>query len=394
MVSLQYKGRIYKSKLSLRSIRYILSDQAARVFPALQERWLLPLESRPIEDAADGDLAIPSPVIGTPVPECLTKLGVSLPQPLARVHHFYSLHDTLVTGWAGAMMKDGFLLALHPDPNWTAQVRARPHSLRKLPGGRTYYNLMAPIPARGHIVHWLFESIVPLLASLESGGCDKDMALIVNAERSAIQQVTLAYLKARYGLDALEPLGPGDAVQVPHLKAAIPVPSYPLALQPAAGMAKLGDLGRFIAGDTQADGFPKRIYVSRNDARLRRVSNEDRILPILEAHGFQRVILKGMPLAAQAQYFQQAEAIVAPHGAGLAHTAWCKPGTQVIEFFPGLGGPRVVKNAGTGAWLISMQRGLDYASYLAGPPETRDDAFAIPEDLVLRALEAASLSPA
>lgn len=394
MVSLQYKGRIHKAKFSLRSIRYILSDQAARAFPALQQRWLLPLESRPAAEVAADDLAIPSAIIREPVPECLTKLGVSLPQPLARVLHFYSLNGTVVTGWAGAMMKDGFLLELHPGPNWTAQVRARPHRLRTLPSNRTYYNLLAPIPARGHIVHWLFESIVPLLAFLESGGRDLDLALIVNAERSGIQKVTIDYLKARYGIDTLEPLGAGDAVQVPHLKAAIPLPPSPLALQPAVGMAKLDDLGRFIAGDAPESGLPKRIYISRNDARLRRVSNEDRILPILEARGFQRVILKGMPLARQAQYFRQAEVIAAPHGAGLAHTAWCRPGTKVIEFFPGLGGPRVVKNAGTGAWLIAMQLGHDYTSYLAGPPETRSDAFAIPEDLLVHALDAASLMPA
>ncbi len=392
MVSLQYKGRIYKSKFSIRSIRYILTDQAARAFPALQRRWLLPLESRLIEEVAVDDLAIPSTKIDVPAPECLTKLGVSLPHPLQGVQHFYSLRDTVVTGWAGAMMKDDFLLALHPGPNWTALVRARPHRMRTLPATRPYYNLMAPIPARGHIVHWLFESIVPLLTYLESGGRDLGLGLIVNAECAGFQKITLDYLKSKYGLDCLEPLGAGDAVQVPDLRAAVPVPYNPLALRPPIGMAMLEDLGRFIAGDTPEEGFPKRIYVSRNDARLRRVSNEDRVLAILEPLGFQRVILKGMPMARQVQYFRQAEAVVAPHGAGLAHTAWSKPGTKVIEFFPGLGGPRVVKNAGTGMWLIAMQRALDYACYLAGPPETKDDAFAIPEDLLLHALEAGSLT--
>ena len=106
------------------------------------------------------------------------------------------------------MMKDGFLLALHPSPNWTAQVRARPHRLRTLPATRPYYNLMAPIPARGHIVHWLFEAVVPLLTYLESGGRDMGLGLIVNAERSGIQQTTLNYFKERYGIDAIEPLGP------------------------------------------------------------------------------------------------------------------------------------------------------------------------------------------
>lgn len=392
MVSLQYKGRIYKSKLSLRSIRYILSDQVARAVPALQRRWLFPVEDRPIGEAAAEDLAIPSPEIVTPIPDCLTTLGVTLPKPLQVVEHFYRLRDTVVTGRAGAMMKDGLLLALHPSPNWTAQVRARRHRLRTLPATRPYYNLMAPIPARGHIVHWLFEAVVPLLTYLESGGRDMGLGLIVNAERSGIQQTTLNYFKERYGIDAIEPLGAGDAALVPDLRAGVPAPETPLALRPAVGMAMLEDLARFMARDVPEAGFPKRIYISRNDAQLRRVSNEDRIAAILENRGFERVTLKGLPMARQVQYFRQAEAVIGPHSAGLAHTAWCKPGTKVIEFFPGLGGPRgKPKNAGTGMWLIGTQRGLDYRCYLAGPPETRADAFAIPEDLLLRALDAASI---
>ena len=290
------------------------------------------------------------------------------------------------------MLKDGLLLAITKMPNWAAHLRARPHRLRTLPVDRPYFNLMAPIPARGHIFHWLFESVVPLLAFLESGGRGLGLGLIVNARPSGIQRVTLDYLKARHGISVIELLGAGDAVRVPELRAAVAVPYDPLALRPAPGVAMLEDFGRFIAGDIPASGFPKRIYISRNDARLRRVSNEDRILAVLEKRGFERVTLGGMPMARQVQFFRQAEAIVSPHGAGLAHLVWCKPGTKAVEFFPGLGGPRGrVKNATANMWLIAQQRGLEHSCYLAGPPETRDDAFTIPEDLLLRALDAAAI---
>jgi capsular polysaccharide biosynthesis protein len=99
-----------------------------------------------------------------------------------------------------------------------------------------------------------------------------------------------------------------------------------------------------------------------------------------------------MPIARQVQLFRQAEAIAAPHGAGLAHTAWCVAGTKIIEFFPSPGGPRGrVKNASADMWLIAAQRALHHRCYLAGPPETRADAFAIPEDLLCRALDEAGL---
>ena len=392
MISLQYKGRIHKSKFSLRSLRYILSDRAARAIPGLQRRWLLPVESLPIAEAAGADLAIPSIMIDAPLPEPLTKLGISHPRPLHSVQHFYSLADTVVTGWAGAMIKDGLFLAVRPRPNWVAALRAHPHRLRRLSASRPYYNLMAPIPARGHIFHWLFDSIVPLMTYMENGGRELDMGLIVNAEPSEFQRGTIDFLRTRYGLTALEPLAKRDAVHVPHLMKAISVPHIPGSLQSPIGLAMLDDLGRFLAGDAAGDGFPRRIYISRNDARLRRVRNEDRVLSILEARGFKRLVLKGLPIARQVRHFRRAEAVVAPHGAGLAHTAWCKPGTKVIEFFPGLGGPRgKTRNATADMWLIAMQRGLDYRTFLAGPPETRDDGFAIPEDLLRHALEASAI---
>ncbi len=392
MFSLHYKGRIYKSKLSMRGIRYVLSDQAARAFPALQQRWLFPVESRPIAGAAAGDLALPSAVLGVPVPLPLVELKVPLAEPLQSILHIYRLENAIVTGWAGAMMKDGLLMAITKMPNWASHLRARTHSLRELPSGRPYFNLMCPIPARGHIFHWLFESVVPLLAFLKNGGSDLGLGLLVNARRSGIQQVTLDYLKARHGIDTVEALGAGDAARVPELHAAVAVPYDPLALKPAAGIGMLTDFGQFIAQDTPESGFPKRIYISRNDARLRRVVNEDRLMAILEKRGFARVTLGGMPMARQVQHFRQAEAVVAPHGAGLAHLAWCKPGTKAIEFFPGLGGPRGrVRNATANMWLISQQRGLDYRCYFAGPPETRDDAFTIPEELMLQALDEAGI---
>jgi hypothetical protein len=392
MVSLQYKGRIHKAKFTLRTIRYILSDQAARAFPPLQRRWLLPVDAMPIAEAAESDLAVPTVTVKVPYPDCLIKLGIRCPEPLQLTDHFYSLTDTAVTGWAGAMIKSGLFLAVRPQPNWVSALRAHPHRLRQLPDTRPYYNLMAPIPARGHIFHWLFDSIVPLFTFLESGGREMNFGLIVNAERSAFQQSTLDFLRARYDLRAIETLEQREAVHVPRLTAAIPVPHVPRALQAPQGLAILDELGRFIAGNGGGNQSPRRIYISRNDARLRRVSNEDRIVPLLEARGFSRVTLKGMPVAAQIRLFRDAEAVAAPHGAGLAHTAWCSPGTKIIEFFPSPDGPRGrVKNASADMWLIAMQRALDHRCYLAGPPEGRTDSFAIPEDLLPDALAAASI---
>ena len=184
---------------------------------------------------------------------------------------------------------------------------------------------MAATPAKGHIFHWLFNAMVPPLAYLESGqlryrlGIDRQCC----RERNRVKRRT-DYLKECYGISAIVPVAQNEAVRVPHLKAVIPVPHIPRALQSPLGLGRVGDLGGFIAQELSEDGA-KRIYVSRHDARLRRVLNEKSFMPKLESLGFQRAILAELPIARRNSLFRQAEIVVAPHGAGLAHIAWCKP---------------------------------------------------------------------
>ena len=113
-------------------------------------------------------------------------------------------------------------------------------------------------------------------------------------------------------------------------------------------------------------------------------------MPKLELLGFQRAILADMPIADQIALFRQAEIVVAPHGAGLAHIAWCKPGTKIIEFFPSPDGPRGrVRNATYDYWLLSQLLGLAYDCALAGPIQTRNDGFSIDTDLLTSTIEVA-----
>lgn len=78
-------------------------------------------------------------------------------------------------------------------------------------------------------------------------------------------------------------------------------------------------------------GGNRRIYLSRRDARWRRVTNEEEIVAQLSAHGFEVHELAGRPLEEIADFMSQAEIVVGPSGANLAATMFCSPGTQVVE---------------------------------------------------------------
>jgi Glycosyltransferase 61 len=78
---------------------------------------------------------------------------------------------------------------------------------------------------------------------------------------------------------------------------------------------------------------PKRIYVSRRDAKIRFVSNEAELAEQLAASGFETVLMSDYSLADQINLFRNADYIIGPHGAGFVHLAFSKPGTTFIEFF-------------------------------------------------------------
>jgi len=79
--------------------------------------------------------------------------------------------------------------------------------------------------------------------------------------------------------------------------------------------------------------YPRHIYISRSKAKVRRLVNEGEVVEALKPFGFEVLTLEDLPLEEQIQHFSHAETIIAPHGAGLTLTAFCSPGTQLIEIF-------------------------------------------------------------
>ncbi len=75
----------------------------------------------------------------------------------------------------------------------------------------------------------------------------------------------------------------------------------------------------------------RRLFISRRDAPRRRLVNEAELAPLLERHGIETVVMETLDFADQVRLMQEAELVVAPHGAGLANILFCQTGTRVIE---------------------------------------------------------------
>jgi hypothetical protein len=78
---------------------------------------------------------------------------------------------------------------------------------------------------------------------------------------------------------------------------------------------------------------PKRIYVKRGDARMRRILNETELSNYLEPRGF-ALTVGAKSVAEQAHLFSNAEFIIGAHGAALTNVLFASEGAKLIEIFP------------------------------------------------------------
>lgn len=143
-------------------------------------------------------------------------------------------------------------------------------------------------------------------------------------------------------------------------------------------------------------GAKRRLFVSRSGARVRRLSNEAEIIAALNPLGFELVRAEDLSFADQMVLYASAEMIVAPHGAGLANIAICRPGTIVVELThdhfeqPG-GGTAYAALADFGA----LRYGLVVGAADTTREVTRDSSFdfAVGPAAVLGMIEQLAASP-
>lgn len=77
---------------------------------------------------------------------------------------------------------------------------------------------------------------------------------------------------------------------------------------------------------------PDRLYISRNDAKERRVQNENAVVDLLTEYDFQPFTLSELSFQEQVKLFYDTDCIVSPHGSGLTNMLWTE-NSKIIELF-------------------------------------------------------------
>jgi capsular polysaccharide biosynthesis protein len=86
-------------------------------------------------------------------------------------------------------------------------------------------------------------------------------------------------------------------------------------------------------GGSQARPGKRKLYLTRKNAHARNVVNEEELLPLLAARGFDVVDCGALDYDTQVKLFSEAGTIVGPHGAAFTNLLWAAPGTRVLEIF-------------------------------------------------------------
>jgi capsular polysaccharide biosynthesis protein len=84
-----------------------------------------------------------------------------------------------------------------------------------------------------------------------------------------------------------------------------------------------------VTGCDPAPPFRK-LYVTRRNAKVRRLVNEVEVADYLTDRGFEVVALEERPFREQVQLFAEAEVVVAQHGAGLTNLLFAQS-PRVLE---------------------------------------------------------------
>lgn len=195
-----------------------------------------------------------------------------------------------------------------------------------------------------HYIH----TCLPRLAFFHRTNMEINYKLIVNSFSVFILE-SLSLLN--YCIEDMIPLSAYSKIKAKNLKT---VSSIGYGVNPNKESCKLV---RSLFSNLFLSG-KKRLYISRSNAKSRKVLHEDKLINILIPLGFEIVNSESLLFVDQIQLFSQAEVVISAHGAGLTNIVFCNPGTKVLELFS----PQYL---GLCYFLVSDSCNLDYY-YLMG----------------------------
>lgn len=214
------------------------------------------------------------------------------------------------------------------------------HSFRPLPlrlvekGDGTYVNMLGSWRGHRHIFHFLIDRFPKLYYLLERfGHGDRPLKVVVHADMPGYQEDLYRFLLARYPRLELARIPTGERWRVRDLLCVENWQNTKMTLADPASLAFTAGLFRdgykIVAGEPR-----RRIYVSREDTKRRRIENEAEVRAALADHGVEPVLAAKLRFEEQVRLFAEAAVVVGAHGAGLTNILFAPSSLRLLEIFP------------------------------------------------------------
>ncbi|MFO7257304.1 MAG: glycosyltransferase family 61 protein [Bacteroidota bacterium] len=191
----------------------------------------------------------------------------------------------------------------------------------------TVFSMLAGGGAITYYYHWMVDSLPRLFLLREAGLFDKVDYFLVPNYSMDYHKETLSY----FGIKSNRVI---SALSHRHVQADSLILTSYTRLDGHHPQWVCDGLHNTFASPSAPERSDRLLYISRADAKQRRVLNEPELIEVLKPYGFEVYTMSALSMREKAELLGSARVIVGPHGSGSANFAFCKPGTKILDLFP------------------------------------------------------------
>lgn len=201
---------------------------------------------------------------------------------------------------------------VYPDPSRTLDGRA----------------LLIKRPWYRNFGHFLVD-LMPVMSAMGEQGIKFDHLLFGDVQNGELRNIMMRLAARLFPDAAVHLVSDVEAMHLSELYYCEPVHIPALFKHPLAMMAARQTAVDEFSGRSEASRA-RRIYVSRKQARNKRVKNEDELESALAGHGFTIFHPEAHTFAEQISAFQNAEVLIGPKGAAFSNLLFCEPSAHLL----------------------------------------------------------------
>ncbi len=351
-------------KFSARHFGFALGRALTRASPALRTRMPFYDQVAPMVEAGDCETYRETQAIKLDKSEMefARSLPEAPPKEITRDVKLVALDNVSVLGLTGAVIDEKHERLLLPrgvrDFATYHHFRLSPSRAIAKPAAN-YFNMMGASRGHRHFFHFLFDRLPRLYYLLNHFKVGHEpVVVLTNDDLAPFQRDIFGFLSARYSNLKFESIPQGARWRLPRLYQVDDFQPIKRTLASTGALDFIRELV-FDGYGLDVSGAKRRLYVTRSDAKKRRIANEKELLPLLAKRGFEIVAPGRLSFRDQVSRFMWTDAVVGPHGAGLTNILFSPKASRVLEIFPA----NKVKNT---YFLLAHSLGQTYRGLVAG----------------------------